>query len=265
MKAVIFSGTSEGRELFRFLIDNGIDAVVSVATEYGAKLQIEAIKNISTNIFSQNGMPSKAENGSIHVGRLNPQQMTAFIAGCDIVIDATHPYACEVTKNIRFAAETSGIRYIRLLREKSTADDIYTIESMNAAVEYLNKNIKDRNIFASTGSKEAEKLTEIENFKKRVFIRILNLDKLIQRCIALGFPENHIIAGRPPYSLEQNIKHYMAANAHCLITRDTAQAGGFYEKISAARRLDIKVIMLRRPLDEIGFSLSEVKDLLFKS
>ena len=41
----------------------------------------------------------------------------------ELIVDATHPYAVEVTKNIRSAAEEAGISYVRVLRDKMCIRD----------------------------------------------------------------------------------------------------------------------------------------------
>ena len=60
------------------------------------------------------------ENEFLHVsaGRLKTEDMEELFRreAPEIVLDATHPYAAEVTKNIRTACENGSIRYQRVLR-----------------------------------------------------------------------------------------------------------------------------------------------------
>ena len=106
MRIIIFSGTTEGRELSSMLDIRGIDHLVCVATEYG------------------NEMTQKSEYARIHVGRLDCDQMIAVmesegIKAEDFIIDATHPYATDVTANIKRAADHMGARYVRVIRKES--------------------------------------------------------------------------------------------------------------------------------------------------
>ena len=106
-KVIIFGGTTEGRELARILADRGALVTVSVATELGA----EMLGDIS----------SEEEPGHFRtlVGRLNAEEMQGIIREFDICYDATHPYAVEVTANLREACRKTGTKYIRVIRKKA--------------------------------------------------------------------------------------------------------------------------------------------------
>ncbi len=56
----------------------------------------------------------------IHAGRLNGAEMENLLKELSpgLVLDATHPYAAEVTENIRAACKNTGLSYERVLREK---------------------------------------------------------------------------------------------------------------------------------------------------
>ena len=105
-KVIIFGGTTEGRELARILADRGALVTVSVATELGA----EMLGDIS----------SEEEPGHFRtlVGRMNVEEMQGIIREFDICYDATHPYAVEVTANLREACRKTGTKYIRVIRKK---------------------------------------------------------------------------------------------------------------------------------------------------
>lgn len=90
MRAVVFSGTTEGRAFSKQLGALGADVLVSVATDLGAEEQ------------------GSAPGVTVRAGRLEPEEMTALLQGADLCIDATHPYAVEATKNIRAAAAGRG-------------------------------------------------------------------------------------------------------------------------------------------------------------
>ena len=99
-KAIVFAGTTEGYAICNFLAENGVSAYACAATEYGGSLL--------------------KENEFLHVsaGRLKIEDMEELFRreAPEIVLDATHPYAAEVTKNIRSACENENIRYQRVLR-----------------------------------------------------------------------------------------------------------------------------------------------------
>ena len=106
-KVIIFGGTTEGRELARILADRGALVTVSVATELGE----EMLRDIS----------SEEEPGHFRtlVGRMNVEDMQRTLKGFDICYDATHPYAVEVTANLREACRKTGTEYIRVIRKEA--------------------------------------------------------------------------------------------------------------------------------------------------
>ncbi len=106
-KVIIFGGTTEGRELARILADRGALVTVSVATELGEEML--------RDIFSEE------EPGHFRtlVGRLNVEEMQRIIRDYDICYDATHPYAVEVTANLREACRKTGTKYIRVIRKEA--------------------------------------------------------------------------------------------------------------------------------------------------
>ena len=152
MKVAVFAGTTEGREICEFLTSKGICFTAFTATEMGGEL-----------------ISAKA---NIHVGRLGQDEMICELNTFDLIIDATHPYATEVTENIKHACNILGKKYIRLLRDESTVSGAVYADSIDEATEFL-KNT-DGKIFVSTGSKEAEKYTVLDNFEERIVIRILD-------------------------------------------------------------------------------------------
>ena len=241
MKAVVFSGTSEGREISLYLNNKKIESKVFVATEYG-KAVMEEMSYIS-----------------ISVGRLDKEKMEKAVEGADFVIDATHPFACEVTKNIKFVCGKMKIKYIRLLRDDGIKDrnGIISVKNIQAAVRVL-KNT-DGNIFVSTGAKELDKYCEIENYKKRIAVRVLPILESKEKCISLGI--ENVIYKKGPFSYFENTEDFKRHNIKWLVTKNSGKKGGFDEKINAARDLGINIIVVERP-EEDGLSVEEVKNFI---
>lgn len=240
MKAVVFSGTSEGKEIAKYLDEKGIDTVVSVATEYGREVMEE--------------LPFV----SVHTGRLDVNEMTEFIDLCDFVIDATHPYAQNVTENIKKVCAEKEIEYIRLLREDIKYSNGIIVDDIKAAVDILKDT--DGNIFVSTGSKELHLYSEIPYYKARITARVLPVDEAVKKCTDMGL--ENVIYDKGPFSYSDNIEAFKKYNTKWLVTKSSGKNGGFDEKISAAEKLGMKIIIIKRPDEEKGFSISEVKKMI---
>ena len=235
---LIFGGTTEGRELAEFCNKNKIYATVSTATEYGAEIL------------------SELEYINVICGKLDDLQISEYISenNINLVIDATHPYAVEVTENIKKACCKTDAKYIRLIREKS---EIYgkAVNSISEAVDYLNK--CDKNALIATGIKNLSKYKNVINYKKRLAVRVINADDALN----LGFEK--VISGDGHFSVEDNINHIRKYNSQILVTKESGKNGGYPEKADACRICNTEMITVRRPA-ETGYSFDEVKSILSK-
>lgn len=248
-KALLFAGTSEGQEVAALCAELGISACVFTATEYGASL-----------IPERPGI-------TVRDGRLQEEEMEEVFrreaAENAVVIDATHPYADIVTGNIRKACEASGLSYVRVLR-KSTygqqAGGDVQVGSPAEAAEYLSGT--EGNVLLTTGSKELRHFTAVPGFEERIYARILPLADNVAASQALGFPPSHLICMQGPFSLEMNIALIHYADARYLVTKDTGKAGGFGEKLEAARACGCTLVIIGRPLEEDGISVAECGEML---
>ena len=246
-KAIVFAGTTEGYAICNFLAENGVSVYACAATEYGGSLL--------------------KENEFLHVsaGRLKTEDMEKLFhkVAPEIVLDATHPYAAEVTKNIRKACENAGVRYQRVLRpEGNKSSEAVYVESPEEAAEFLSGT--EGKIFLTTGSKELAKFTVIPDYKERIFARVLSVPSVIQSCAELGIEGKHLIGMQGPFSAEINEAMLRQFQCSYLVTKDTGLAGGFPEKIEACQRCGATPVIIGRPLKEEGLSLPEARGFLAK-
>lgn len=241
-KVIVFAGTTEGYELCRFLSEHQISVYACAATEYGGKALTET------------------PYLHIHTGRLSREEMEAFFLkeAPNFVLDATHPYAAEVTDNIKSACEKTGFFYQRVLREQGRqAEKAVYVESTEAAAEFLNTT--EGNVLLTTGSKELKKFLGVKDYKERLYARVLSLPSVMEECSAAGFEGKNLIGMQGPFSRELN--EAMLRQFHCryLVTKDSGKAGGFQEKIDAAFSCGAIPVIIGRPLKEEGLSLVECK------
>jgi len=238
----IFSGTSEGRRLSKQLADAGADVHVRVATEYGAE-----VMGYDPNIDVKVGSCGGAE-GIANVIREN---------GYEIVIDATHPYALNITAHIKEACENTGAEYIRLKRSESDTDsaNIVKVSTVQEAIDYLKD--KEGNILASTGSKDIALYTQIPNYKERVTARVLSTMESVQKCAEYGFSGKNLICAQGPFSEDTNYATLKQIDAKYLVTKDSGTSGGYEDKMRAAVRAGAIVVLVERPKEE-GSTYDEV-------
>ena len=238
MKPVIWliGGTSEGRALIKALANFDVELFVSVATDYGAEL-IE-----------------KQDNLTILAERMDLEKMQVFLQehkpAC--VIDATHPYATIVTATVQKACALESTKYLRLLRPVGEAGDYIIAKDFSEAVELLNN--LEGNIFLTTGSKNLNDFTGVENYKERIALRVLPMESSLQSALELGYKPANIVCMQGPFSKELNVATLKKFNSKFMVTKDSGEVGGFLEKVAAAQEAGAKLIVIGRTTEEQGES-----------
>lgn len=277
-KIWIFGGTTEGRLLAEYCSREKIEAWVSVASEYGEELLQEELMesgNAGNQDLNHNTCLAKKNLKTVQAssvikvlrGRMDRYQMEEFIRnqGIHLVIDATHPHARLVSEEIQEACGRTGVRLERCLRaegEQKKARDWVEVDSIQEAVSFLSS--VSGVIFATTGSKGLEALCQIPDYQKRVYARVLPTSNVLKKCEKLGITGSHLIAMQGPFSTEMNTLFLRQTKAEWLLTKDSGRAGGFQEKVEAARENGTRVVVIRRP-EEDGISLEEAMEVLKKA
>ena len=249
-----------------------------MASEYGEELLQEELMesgNAGNQDLNHNTCLAKKNLKTVQAssvikvlrGRMDRYQMEEFIRnqGIHLVIDATHPHARLVSEEIQEACGRTGVRLERCLRaegEQKKARDWVEVDSIQEAVSFLSS--VSGVIFATTGSKELEALCQIPDYQKRVYARVLPTSNVLKKCEKLGITGSHLIAMQGPFSTEMNTLFLRQTKAEWLLTKDSGRAGGFQEKVEAARENGTRVVVIRRP-EEDGISLEEAMEVLKKA
>lgn len=271
---LIFGGTTEGRVLAEAAVNGGAHVVLSVATDYGEEV-LEDIQDM--------------EGIDIHKGHLDTGKMISLIDDVKpcVVFDATHPYAEEVTASVSAAAAAAGVKYVRIRRDigahaadpagsaapvpdvKAAPDtpdihdittgaaggaaDITYVPDVSAAAAVLNRTAA--RAFITTGSRGAAAFGRVKDAENRLTIRVLPSEEAVKLCRDAGFKGKNIICMQGPFSAELNEAMFRAAGADILVTKSSGKTGGFPEKIEAACRLGMKVIVITPPEDIPGITI----------
>lgn len=237
---LIFGGTSEGRALAEQLLDHGDHVDICVATPYGEEVL------------------SAHPQMEVHRGRLGIEEMELLLRQkkWDAVIDATHPYAVEVSENIKQAAKKQDLEVLRLLRGRERTEEDFGelyVSSIEEAAKTLNRT--EGNIFLTTGSKELSKYVALIEDISRIYVRILPDGKMVDQCREMGLCGKQILCMQGPFSAKLNAALMEQYHIKYMVTKDTASAGGFLEKLEGARLAGVKTVVVCRPLEESGYDL----------
>ncbi len=242
-------GTGEGRDILSHVNKYTDEIVVSTATEYG----YEIYKEFKAKHF--NYKP------------LNEDEFKDLIIKfvINVFVDASHPYASEVSKTLIKVCNDLNVEYIRYERKSyfNNLKDNKNVIFIDK-YEYLEEVFKniDGNILNTTGSNNALKIEGLKSESNRIIHRILPSPKVISRLLDNGISMDNIIAIKGPFGFEINngiIKEY---KIKALITKDSGEEGGMKEKVDSALLNKVKIIVLKRPEINYGRKFNNIREML---
>lgn len=229
---LVLAGTQDGRELAEILTQSGFQVMASVISSYGRDL----IKN------SQIIVNARPLDMNQLIDLIRSYQITA-------IIDASHPYAINVSRNAMEACQLVGIRYIRYERPAvplPSYDKLHVVENYTMAAETAAAIGKI--VFLTTGSRNLKAFKSAPQLAHhRLIARVLPEPTVLQECIHLGFKPCDIIAMQGPFSHELNVLLFKEYKAEVIITKNSGNLGGSDTKITAAIELDLPIIVIDRP------------------
>ena len=224
---LLAGGTKDSRLIAEKLLEKNCRILVTTATEYGAQL----ISNLDLEV---------------KVGKLGLEELESLLKKQKItkVVDGTHPYAIEISKNLMEVSKRLGLPYYRYERSMIEYKKDYEFYTLDSLIKYIEK--LDGNILLTLGSNNIHKFQEIKN-KKNLYIRILPTDYAIKKCELAGFRPSQIIGLQGPFSEEFNMAIYKNYSIEYVVTKESGKTGGEYEKVKAASNLGVEVVVLKRP------------------
>lgn len=260
---LLLSGTSDGHKLTHLL--SGIiqtdevfgkkhkGILVSTLTEHGkvcAEAQLQSTYEVDVVRVLSGGMDR------VGMERLIEEEKVSLL------IDATHPYAVNVSNNAMDAARHTGIDYLRYERPASQVDgslDALFFDGHDELVTYLLST--DGNVLLTTGSNQLGPYEALVR-ERRVYARILPTSSSIAKAEAVGLGADRIIAVQGPFSESFNIAMMHEWDIRYLVTKDSSEAGGFQDKLEASKKAGVKCLILRRPNINYGKVFSHMPELI---
>ncbi|MEL6472329.1 MAG: cobalt-precorrin-6A reductase [Cyanobacteria bacterium J06623_4] len=252
----LIGGTSESAEIASALSRAHLDYVVTVTTHVAKALY-----------------PATA---TVCVGQLTQQAMEAFARHWQIrgIVDASHPFACEVSRqavalanssaqaSVRPSSPSSGtIAYLRYERpaiapEPPISPNIPTgsvlthndtIIRMQSIETLLNSDILNhQRVFLSLGYRHLERFAPLRQ-TAQLFARVLPSVEAISGAIAAGFSPSEIVAMRPPISPALEAALWQQWHITRVVAKASGTAGGEVTKRQVAKQLGIRLVLLERP------------------
>ena len=231
-RVLILGGTAEAAALADVLADRGVwQAVTSLA---GATRSPAPV------------------SGEVRRGGFGGSEgLAAFLTetAIDAMVDATHPFAAQISTHAVAAAATAGTPLVRLQRPEwrpADGDDWIDAADAAAAAAVLPRAAR---VFLATGRRELPAFASTDAF---VLVRLIDPP---DRPLPLA---NHTLTlGRGPFALDGELALLRRHRIGWLVSKNSGGSGAF-PKIQAARALGVRVVMIRRPALPAADTVSDV-------
>ena len=222
----VVGGTSNATEICERLAVAGLSVVVSVTTDFGRQLSEFSGIEVVQGKLSLQGMEQLIQNHRVR-----------------LVVDASHPFASEVSTNAMQAAKNTAVPYLRFERANTRFENATYVDSYEEVAAYLAD--KQGNILLTTGSKFVAKFIPLG--VERLFARVLSTSDSVAICEQAGLKPVNVIAMCGVGSVALNLALLKEFDIRFLVTKESGVEGGLHEKIEAAKLVNAEVIIIQRP------------------
>ena len=220
---LILGGTRQASSLATYLADRNIPATLSYAGRV-ARVKPQAVNVRIGGFGGSEGLAAY----------LSQNQITHLI-------DATHPFAAQISQNACEAAARAGIPLVRFSRPEWTPQDgdrWHEVADIASAVQYLDQ--PRRRVMLALGRLN---LPAFEIMNQHFYLlRLVDAPDSLP-----GFSDYKMVLSRGPFHVDED-KALLEAHHIDLIISKNAGGEGAIAKLDAARALGIEVVMISRPL-----------------
>lgn len=171
----------------------------------------------------------------------------------DMIADATHPFAVQMSRHACAAARETGLLYLRLERPRWTSepgDRWKTATDIAEAVALLPAGAR---VFAAIGRKEIGLLAARADLS--------GVARMIGEPAAPLPDRWRLLLARPPFSIEAERALLAQEGITHLLTRNSGAADA-RAKLVAARECGVAVVMIARPVKPEAPVFAEVEELV---
>ncbi len=226
----LIGGTTESGAIAQKIArDDNISCLISVTTASARSLYVEA------------------PHIQVWVGRLHPHQLEEFLCQQKItaVLDASHPYAVEISLNAISVTQKLQIPYLRY--ERPVINDSLVMNLDSFATLLCSDHLLCRRVLLTVGYR-ALPLFQPWQEKATLFARILPSTVAIETALSSGFTQSRLICLRPPISIELERSLWQQWQISLVVSKASGTAGGEDVKRLVAQQLNIPLILIDRPV-----------------
>jgi precorrin-6A/cobalt-precorrin-6A reductase len=224
--------------MIRVLILGG----TSEASELAAKISVLPEVEVITSLAGRTRQPF-VSRGCLRIGGFGGQAgLVDYLQDqqIDLLIDATHPFAAQISWNAAAAATAVGLPHLLLLRpawQPMSGDRWIEVDTLEAAAEALPPQAE--RVFLTTGRQELAPFVPLAH----CWFLIRSIDPPPD---PTAMPNGILLLGRGPFTLDQERQLLVNHQIEVIVSKNSGGAAT-YAKVLAARALNIPVVMVQRP------------------
>jgi len=226
----LLGGTSFSRRLLAGLEDAGYQVRLSVATPLG----VDEV--------------DRPPSGGIQAGRLDRNRLAAEVTAwsATALVDATHPYAVEVSRTAREAAVAAGVPLFRATRPAwHPSEGSRVVRLFHTEVELVQElRTTDARALFTVGAKG---LLSFAGQGVVLRARVLPTPESVKAALDAGVKPADLIAAYPPHSADFTAACMRHLGCTVIVSKESGAEGGLDEKIAAAELLGGQLFVVARP------------------
>ena len=231
----------------RVLILGGSGEAVELARRLESRTELEAITSLAGRTRAPAAVPGRVRTG----GFGGAEGLSAHLdaEGVEAVVDATHPYAANISRHAARACRALGIPRVQLWRPAWSPVDgdrwVETADPDAAAEAVADARVPETGrVFLSTGARDLRAFARLR--ATRFLVRLVDAPRT-----PLPLARSELVLGRGPFAIDSERTLFLERGVELLVSRNSG-GGATYPKLAAARELRIPVIMIERPDPEAG-------------
>ncbi len=235
--------------MIRVLILGGTGDAAELAAKVATMQGVEAI----TSLAGRTREPS-VPLGELRVGGFGGVDGLASylrVTEIDLLIDATHPFATQISFNAADAATEVGVPRLMLIRppwEKGSSDRWIEVESVKAAATTLQN--QAQRVFLTVGRQELAVFAHLEE----IWFLMRMIDPPTDDAL---MPPGMLLCDRGPFTLNNEREILIHYNIDTIVSKNSG-GDATKPKIIAAQELGVKVVMVNRPAIPPGEQVTNV-------
>lgn len=221
MTVLLLAGSGEARQLASVLAERKVSVVASLAGATRTPLAL----GVETRVGGFGGVDG----------------LRAYLREARVraVVDATHPFAAQMTAHAAAACAAEGVAHLVVQRpgwQAAPGDCWHWVDGLAEAAALIPEAAC---VFLGTGRQSLAALANLA--PRRVLARVID-----PPTGPFPFAGGRFVVGTPPFSMAEEMAFFTAEGIDWLVVKNAGGAASF-SKLEAARELGLPVVIQRRP------------------